>query len=334
MSGIPPSNDGTSHRGEPGTQQVYRDTEQVWTGPVVVSVQSRVAMGHVGNSAAVLPLQLAGYEVVDVPTALLSNHPFYPGHRGRLLDAELVGELLTGVAERGVGEAAGALLSGFLGTAAVAPAVARFAAAARDVNPDVRYICDPVLGDVGPGLYVDPGLVGAYRELLVPLADVVTPNVFELELLTEPGVGTVADVEARADALLSERTGVVVVTGAVLTDTPAGWLDTLVVTAGAGSPGNPGSVRRETRPETRRVRSRRHDRHFDGTGDVFSALLTAVWLAGPATTASVADAVAAAVAGTAAVVDRTVADGTKELRLVAVGRGMLDAVPSAVERLR
>ncbi len=305
-----------------GAQEVYRDTEQEWTEPVVVSVQSRVAMGHVGNSAAVLPLQLAGYEVVDVPTALLSNHPFYPGHRGRLLDGDLVEDLLTGVAERGVGRIARALLSGFLGTAGVAPAVARFAATARQSNPALRYVCDPVLGDVGPGLYVDPGLVGAYRELLVPAADVLTPNVFELELLTEPGVATVVDVQARADALLTDRTRAVVVTGAVLTQTPAGSLDTVVVADDRGERG------------TWRIRGRRHDRHFDGTGDVFSALFTAAWLAGPASAATVPDAAAAAVAGTGAVVDRTVADATKELQLVAAGRGMLDARRPPVERLR
>lgn len=308
--------------GAPSGQQVYRDTEQVWTGPVVVSVQSRVAMGHVGNSAAVLPLQLAGYEVVDVPTALLSNHPFYPGNRGRLLDAELVEELLTGVAERGAGRAARGLLTGFLGSAAVAPAVAGFAAAARLENPELRYLCDPVLGDAGPGLYVDAGLIAGYRELLVPMADVITPNLFELQLLTGPGIRTVEDVQERGDALLADRAGAVVLTGAVLAGTPPGSLDTLVVTADG------------TGRKTWRVRSSRHDRHFDGTGDVFGALLTAAWLGGPAIPQTVPEAVAAAVSGTGVVVDRTVADGTKELQLVAVGREMLRAPAPPLERLR
>ena len=307
-----------------GDGEVYRDTEQTWTTPVVVSVQSRVAMGHVGNSAAVLPLQLAGIEVVDVPTALLSNHPFYPGHRGRLLDADLVGELLAGVTERGVGRVAAVVVSGFLGTAAVGPVVAAFVRTARDSNPALRYVCDPVLGDTGPGLYVDPGLVDRYRHDLVPLADVVTPNVFELEALTSPGAFGVVDVEARAGELLSSRTAAVVVTGAALSDTPDDCLDTVVVTAMGGRRG------------TWRVRGHRRDRHFDGTGDLFTALFTAAWLRGGGALdeAGVVGAVAAAVGGTAAVVDRTVADGTKELQVVAVGAAVRDAVPATVEQLR
>lgn len=307
-----------------GDGEVYRDTEQNWTTPVVVSVQSRVAMGHVGNSAAVLPLQLAGLEVVDVPTALLSNHPFYPGHRGRLLDADLVGDLLAGVTERGVGRVAAAVVSGFLGTAAIAPVVAAFVRDARRDNPDLRYVCDPVLGDTGPGLYVEPGLVSRFRDDLVPLADVVTPNVFELEALTAPGATGVADVERRAEQLLGPGTTAVVITGAVLSDTPEDHLDTVVVTAGGGRRG------------TWRVRGPRRDRHFDGTGDLFTALFTAAWLRGGGAVdpAAVVAAVAAAVGGTAAVVDRTVADGTKELQVVAVGTGVLTAPPAPVERLR
>ncbi len=304
---------------DPGGE-VYRDTEQTWTTPVVVSVQSRVAMGHVGNSAAVFPLQLAGLAVVDVPTALLSNHPFYPGHRGRLLGADLVGDLLLGIAERGVGRVASAVVSGFLGTAPVAPVVAAFVRSARDTNPSLRYVCDPVLGDVGPGLYVDPGLVAHYRRELVPLADVVTPNVFELELLTAPGVADVADLEQRAGELLGARTAAVVVTGAVLTDTPEGCLDTVVVTSADGRRG------------TWRIRGRRRDRHFDGTGDLFTALFTTAWLR-PGGATGVVQAAAAAVGGTGAVVDRTVADGTKELQVVAVGSGLFDAAPGSVERL-
>jgi len=307
-----------------GDGEVYRETEQSWTTPVVVSVQSRVAMGHVGNSAAVFPLQLAGLEVVDVPTALLSNHPFYRGHRGRLLDADLVGDLLAGVTERGVGRLAAAAVSGFLGTTAVAPVVAAFVRDARDTNPALRYVCDPVLGDTGPGLYVEPGLVARHRFDLVPLADVVTPNVFELEALTTPGAIGVADVERRAEALFGARTAAVVVTGAVLSDTPDHHLDTVVVTATGGSRG------------TWRVRGPRRDRHFDGTGDLFTALFTVAWLRGGGARdpAGVVGAVAAAVGGTAAVVDRTVADGTKELQVVAVGAGMLSAPPAPVEQLR
>lgn len=317
----PPARAGEQADGR--TAPVYRDTEQRWPTPVVVSIQSRVAMGHVGNSAATLPLQLAGYEVVDVPTALLSNHPFYPGFTGRLLEPADVAQLLTGVAARGVGHAASAVLSGFLGTAGVGPVVADFLTHARPVNPALRYVCDPVLGEAGSGYYVDPDLLGHYRDRLLPTADVSTPNLFELEQLTSGGVRDLADVQRRADHLLGERPAALVLTGAALTDTPDDCLDTIVVTAGAGGRG------------TWRVRGPRVSRHFDGTGDVFTALLTAAWLRGPATPATVPSAAAAAVAGTAEVVRRTVADATKELQLVATGMRMVTpSVRVVAERLR
>lgn len=296
--------------------QVYRDTEQAWADPVVVSVQSRVAMGHVGNSAAVLPLQLAGFEVVEVATTLLSNHPFYPGVRGGPLGGATVAGLLDGVAERGVGAAARAVVSGFLATADVAAPVARFVGDARAANPGLRYVCDPVLGDTGPGLYVDPGLVAATRDRLLPLADVATPNAFELDLLaggaTAAGGGaTAAQVAARARSLPLRAGGVVVVTGTVLADTPPGHLDTLVVAVDAAW----------------RLRGPRVERHFDGTGDVFTALFTAAWLGAGGGPDAVVQAAGAAVAGTAEVVKATVAAGTKELRLVASAAAALRAVP-------
>ena len=309
------------------TGAVYRGTEQTWADPVVVSVQSRVAMGHVGNSAAVFLLQLAGCEVVEVPTTLLSNHPFYPGVRGCPLGGAAVAELLAGIAERGVSAAARAVVSGFLATADVAEPVARFvadarAADARAADPGgahrgLRYVCDPVLGDTGPGLYVDPGLVGATRDRLLPLADVATPNLFELELLAGPGPATAAGVAERARILPLRPGGVVVVTGTVLADTPAGHLDTLVVAADGAW----------------RLRGPRVERHFDGTGDVFTALLTAAWLARGGGLDALPAAAGAAVAGTAEVVRATVAAGTKELRLVASAAAALAADPVAPEGL-
>lgn len=302
-------------------EPVYRNSEQRWADPVVVSVQSRVAMGHVGNSAAVLPLQLAGFEVVDIPTALLSNHPFYPGHTGSTLPAATVAELVDGVLARGVGQAASAVLSGYLGTTGVAPVVADLVRRARAVSPGLPFVCDPVLGDDEPGRYVEPGLVAAYRDLLLPLADVATPNLFELDLLTgqrstgrdRPSAG---DVVGRAAALLGTRDAAVVVTGAVLGDTPSDCLDTVVV---SGPPARRGAWR---------VRGDRVDRHFDGTGDLFSALLTIAWLASGGGSARVPGAAARAVAGTAEVVRATVAAGTKELRLVASVRAALSAEPA------
>ena len=290
----------------------YRACESTWSVPLVVSVQSRVAMGHVGNSAATPVLQLGGCEVADVPTALLSNHPFYPGFTGGALPAGTVADLLAGLAARGVPRTAAAVISGYLGTPDTASVLASWLVAARREHPELRYVCDPVLGDLGPGLYVDPLLPARFADDLLPLADAVTPNPFELRLLAEAlGAARDADPLHAARVLLDAGPRVVIVTGARLPDTPPDALDTVVVAADA---------------PPARVRGPFADRHFDGTGDVFTALFTAAWVRG----ADPVAAVASAVGGTGALVAATAAAGTKELQLVACRAALTDPPPAPV----
>src|SRR5690606_22463065 len=104
--------------------------------------------------------------------------------RGTILDAELVADLLRGVEERGLVERAAVLLTGYLGSPAIAKHVARFAEAARARNPNLVYLCDPVMGDDDLGILVADGLADIFRHRLVPLASIITPNQFELELLS------------------------------------------------------------------------------------------------------------------------------------------------------
>ena len=113
----------------------------------VIAIQSQVVHGHVGNSAAVFPLQACGIEVAAVPTTLLSNHPHYSSIRGGVLDAELVRDLLMGVEERGLVDTCKILISGFLGSAAIAAVVIDFVRRAKPRNPKLLYLCDPVMGD-------------------------------------------------------------------------------------------------------------------------------------------------------------------------------------------
>ena len=124
----------------------------------VIAIQSQVVHGHVGNSAAVFPLQACGIEVAAVPTALLSNHPHYSSLRGRALNAELVRDLLVGVEERGRVDTCKVLISGYLGSPAIAAAVIDFVRRAKARNPDLLYLCDPVMGDADFGFYVDEDL--------------------------------------------------------------------------------------------------------------------------------------------------------------------------------
>lgn len=155
----------------------------------ILSIQSHVAYGHVGNSAAVFPLQRLGNEVWPVHTVHFSNHTGYDTVRGTVFGPDLVRDTVKGIGERGVLPRCDALLSGYLGDATIGHTVVEAARAVKAANPDALYCCDPVMGDHdatgGPGgLYVKPDIPDLMREVVIPAADITTPNQFELELLT------------------------------------------------------------------------------------------------------------------------------------------------------
>ena len=171
----------------------------------VISIQSQVAYGHVGNSAAVFPMQMHGIDVIAVPTTLLSNRPGYPTIRGRVLEAQLVADLLQGIEERGAVDAAQMILSGYLGSAEIAAVVADFVARAKARNPALLYSCDPVLGDRDRGLFVRAYIPPLVRDRLCPLADIITPNHFEFEWLCGAKAATIDQVIEAARALHGAR---------------------------------------------------------------------------------------------------------------------------------
>ncbi|WOH63177.1 pyridoxal kinase PdxY [Bradyrhizobium sp. BWA-3-5] len=260
----------------------------------VISIQSQVAFGHVGNSAAVFPMQMHGIDVVAVPTTLLSNRPGYPTLRGRVVEAELVADLLRGIEERGAADRAQMILSGYLGSADNAKVVADFVARAKAKNPALLYCCDPVLGDRDRGLFVHPDIPSLVRDLLCPLADIITPNHFEFEWLCGAKVATIDQLLKVARAFMAR--GTVVVTSAELADTPAGEIETLAV----------------ERTGAFRVRTPKLAITPNGTGDLFAALLVAARLRGADTSGAVSHAASAILA----VLERTVASGTEEMRIV------------------
>ena len=149
----------------------------------ILSVQSSVAFGHVGNSAAVFPLQRLGHEVWPVNTVHFSNHTGYGEWRGPLLDPADVAAVIQGIGERGAFASIDAVLSGYQGDPAVGAVILDAVAAVRAANPDAVYCCDPVMGDVGRGMFVRPGIPEFMRDTVVPAADVITPNHFELDFL-------------------------------------------------------------------------------------------------------------------------------------------------------
>lgn len=170
----------------------------------ILSIQSSVAYGHAGNSSAVFPLQRLGHEVWAVNTVHFSNHTGYGSWRGPLLDPAEIAEVVAGIEERGVLPTCDAVLSGYQGAEAVGEVVLEAVAKVRAANADAVYCCDPVMGDVGRGFFVRPGIPEFMRERVVPAADVVTPNQFELEFLTgrDPcGLLSVEDLLAAVDDL-------------------------------------------------------------------------------------------------------------------------------------
>ena len=228
-------------------------------GPHVISIQSQVVHGHVGNSAAVFPMQALGVTVAAVPTTLLSNHPLYPTARGRVLDAALVEDLLIGVEERGLIEAASHVVTGYLGSAEIGCIVADFIRRAKAQNPDLLYVCDPVIGDEDSGVFVADGLIGIFRDLLVPAASIATPNQFEFELLSDARARSAEALRAAAMDSRRRWPRHIVVTGCALDDTPSGHIETIVCDGGV----------------LHRIAAPRLPIKPHGAGDLFAGLLAA-----------------------------------------------------------
>ncbi|WP_191060458.1 pyridoxal kinase PdxY [Geminicoccus harenae] len=201
----------------------------------ILSIQSHVAYGHVGNCAAVFPLQRLGHEVWAVNTVQFSNHTGYGSWKGSANSVEQIREILQGVEERGAFGRTRAVMSGYLGDPQLGAAVLETVARIRAARPGALYACDPVMGDVGRGFFVRPGIPEFFRDQAVPQADIVTPNAFELAFLADQPIDSLEDALAATARVRQRGPGLVVVTSlelpdavdeiAVLADTGAGsWL--------------------------------------------------------------------------------------------------------------
>jgi pyridoxine kinase len=262
----------------------------------VISIQSQVVHGHVGNSAAIYPMQAQGVNVAAVPTTLLSNHPRYPTLRGRVLEAELVADLLLGVEERGLIERGSVLLTGYLGSCANAAVIADFVERALRRNPKLIYLCDPVIGDGGK-VYVADGILDVIRKQLVPAATFIAPNQFELELLSGIAVKDASSLLVASAAIAASGPRGVIATGCTLADTQAGQVETILCQG-----------KRLSRIATARLPIRPY-----GTGDLLSGLVAA----GLAKGATVETAVRLAVDHVFTVLAHTLQTGSEELCLIA-----------------
>ncbi|HWE79100.1 MAG TPA: pyridoxal kinase PdxY [Pseudolabrys sp.] len=193
----------------------------------LISIQSHVVYGHVGNSAAVFPLQRMGVEVWPIHTVQFSNHTGCGRWQGRVFDAALIRELVAGLETRGVlGECDG-VLSGYIGSPEIGAAILDAVATVKQANPSARYCCDPVIGDAGKGAFVREGVAEFMRDKAVRAADIVTPNHFELDYLTGRASRTLDQARAAVKALHARGPRAVLVTSLAVDDTPADALDLL-----------------------------------------------------------------------------------------------------------
>lgn len=259
-----------------------------------LSIQSHVAYGHVGNSAAVFPLQRLGHEVWPVLTVNFSNHTGYGAWRGPLIAPTDVADVVAGIDERGVLGSCDAVLSGYQGSPAIADVVLDAVARVKAANPAATYTCDPVMGNARSGCFVDPAIPPVIRERVVPAADLITPNQFELGFLTGLEPTTLDEVLAAADAARAMGPSTVLVTS--LEAVPEGEIGMLCVTDDGAW-----VVTTPLLP----IKA-------NGSGDVTAALFTAHLR----TTGSPTDALSRTASSVYAVLEATIASGERELRLI------------------
>jgi pyridoxine kinase len=264
----------------------------------ILSIQSHVAYGHVGNAAAVFPLQRLGFEVWPLHTVQLSNHPGYGTRTGRVFPAEHLREVITGLDACGALARCDAVLSGYLGEAALGQAVLEAVARVKDANPDALYACDPVMGDGGCGLYVDGEIPAFFRAQAVPQADIITPNIFELETLTGTKAATLEDAVAAAGQAISQGPSVVLVTSLRHAATPADEIEMLALAGEAAWRVVTPFLEFAVPP--------------NGAGDLTAALFLGHYLR----TRDVKAALEGAAARVFAVIARTHEAGTRELQLI------------------
>jgi pyridoxine kinase len=225
----------------------------------ILSIQSAVAYGHVGNSAAVFPLQRIGVEVLPVYTVNFSNHTGYGAWRGPMIAPDDVREVITGVEERGVLGQIDAVLSGYQGGEGIGDVIIDAVARVKAANPDALYACDPVMGNATSGCFVAPAIPDLLRDRVVPVADIITPNQFELGYLTGTTPDTLESTLASVDAARAMGPDTVLVTSVERPDRPADTIEMLAVD-GSGA---------------WIVQTPRLPMKANGSGDVTAALFTA-----------------------------------------------------------
>jgi pyridoxine kinase len=264
----------------------------------ILSIQSHVAYGYVGNRAATFPLQRLGFDVWAVNTVQFSNHTGYGAWKGEAFSPAHVRAIVDGIAERGVLGQCNALLTGYLGDPEMGETVIETAQRVRHANPKAIWTCDPVMGDVGRGFFVRPGIPELFRDRIAPLADIITPNQFELEHLAGGKVDTLKHAIDAARAVIARGTRHVLITSLQRTDATAGRIEMLAVSAQAAHLVATPLLEFPVAP--------------NGSGDAVAALFLAHYLR----SGDMATALGEAASGIFALMDATARSGRRELAMI------------------
>lgn len=263
----------------------------------ILSIQSHVAYGHVGNASAVFPMQRLGVEVWPIHTVQFSNHTGYGAWTGRVFDGPAIEEIVAGIAERGVLPRCDGVLSGYMGSADIGNAILSALARVRAANPRALYCCDPVIGDVGRGVFVRPGIPEFMRDQAVRVADIITPNQFELDFLSGRTTRTTASIKQAVLAVQRLGPKVVLVTSVEAQETPMDAIDMVVGEGG----------------RFWRVRTPKLSISVNGAGDAVAALFFVQY----ARSRSAATALREASASVFGLLKRTAEAGSREILTVA-----------------
>ncbi|MFV0679498.1 pyridoxal kinase PdxY [Ottowia sp.] len=266
----------------------------------ILSIQSHVSYGHVGNSAAVFPLQRLGHEVWPVHTVNFSNHTGYGAWGGSAIAATEVAAIVNAMDARGALARVDAVLSGYQGSAEIADVILNTVARIKTLNPQATYACDPVMGNAKSGCFVHPDIPELLRERVVPQADLITPNQFELGYLAGTEATTLESTLAAVDAVMDMGPRTVLVTSVERPERPPGTIEMLAANAtGAWL-----------------VQTPYLPFKANGSGDVTAALFIAHLGTQPDAQPDIANALARTTASVYELLRATQASGQRELQLV------------------
>ena len=230
----------------------------------IIIIHSRVAIGYVGSNTTSFVLQMGGYEVITVPTVLYSNHLGYTTVGGGKIAEDLFSDILKGILKLEILKDVSTIITGFIGSAEQVRITADFIRTIKKCNPEILYLCDPVMGDTDKGQYVEPDVPNAIIEHLVPLADMLTPNQFEAERIINKQIDNVENIVQLLQKTVDLSKQKIVITGGDFDVSRKDLIDNCIV----------------ENKNCDIIKTRKIDLHPPGTGELFTAHLCLSMLRG------------------------------------------------------